>query len=114
MLARTYISRHSYKGDLYDNLQENLLLTFDLRTTRDLVHTTICAMHGGTMKAMGVVAVLNKEAFISNIALKQINAAIRIFWSTGMTVITPKTNRRETPRLEDGNIPFDDIAEVAH
>ena len=30
-----------------------------------------------------------------------------------MTVITPKTYRRETPRLDSGVIPFEDITEVA-
>ena len=55
------------------------------------------------MKAMGVVAIDN-EAFISDVALKQLNAAIHIFWSAGMTVLTPKTNRRNTPRQADGTI----------
>ena len=65
------------------------------------------------MKAMGVVAVLDNEAFSSNLVLGKLNVALCIFWAARMTVITPKTYRRETPRLDSGDISFEDITEVA-
>ena len=90
---------------------EDSLLTSDLRTARALVHATICAYFDTAMKVLGVVAIPEKEA-ISDAALKKINAAICIFWSAGLTVLTPETTRRDKPCQTDGNIPFDDIVEV--
>ena len=62
---------------------------------------------------VGVLLIINKEAFASTATLLKVNLAIRSFWAAGLIIVKPQTDQMTMLRLKGENIPLDDISFVA-
>ena len=111
--ARANIDTHALDINLFDDIEEGSLLVFDIKTAKSLVAATTHAISSGSLKMVGVLPILDKEAFSSAPILLKLNLALRSFWAAGMVDVKPRTARMGTPRLEGAKIPFEDITWVA-
>ena len=111
--ARVNINTHTYDIDLFNEVEEGSLLIVDARTADSLVEATVQAIASGLLKIVGVLPVHDEEAFSSTATPLKKNLANCSFWVVELIVVKPRTDWMNMPRLEGGNIPFDDISFVA-
>ena len=108
--ALANIDIHPYDIDLFDEVEEGSLLIVDERTANSLVDVTVHAITAGSLKMVGVLFIIDAEAFASTPTLLKENLAICSFWAVGLIVVKPRTDRMNSSRFEGGGIPFDDIS----
>ena len=103
--VRIHINTHAYDIDLFKEVEEGSLLIVDERTANSLIEAMVHAITSGSLKMVGVLPSLDKEAISSTATLLKMNLAICSFWAAGLIVVKPWTDSKE-----EGNIPFDDIS----
>ena len=98
-----HIDIHPYNIDLFNEVEEGSLLIVNERTANSLVDVMVHAITAGSLKMVGVLFIIDAEAFASTPTL--LNLAICSFWAVGLIVVKPRTDRMNFSRFEGGGIP---------